>query len=109
VPLRCGILFFGPLLIGDVLHPGDSEQAAAKRAEPGVLWLATVPYIFAVGLALFTHVILQLKRGSIDDSQYGVHVTNLTPGSECSPTLQSKHGSIDDTQYSPCNQSDTRE
>ena len=36
-----GILFFGPLLIGDVLHPGSSEQAAAKRAEPGVLWLAT--------------------------------------------------------------------
>jgi hypothetical protein len=30
-----------------------------------------------------------------------VHVTNLTPGSECNPRyVQSKHGSIDDAQYS---------
>jgi hypothetical protein len=34
----------------------------------------------SVGLALFTHVILQSKHGSIDDSQV-VHVTNRTPGS----------------------------
>ena len=30
----------------------------------------------------FTHVILQPKHGSVDDTQYGLHVTNLTPGSD---------------------------
>jgi hypothetical protein len=32
-----------------------------------------------------SHVISQSKHSSIDDSQYVVHVTNLTPGSD-SPT-----------------------
>jgi hypothetical protein len=52
----------------------------------------------------------------VDDSSM-VHVTNLTPGSECNPSRAygKKHqlltaSMVDvDTQYGPCNQSDTRE
>ena len=45
-----GILFFGPLLIGDVLHPKDNDgknDDGSRHTEAVVLWLATVPYIFA--------------------------------------------------------------
>jgi hypothetical protein len=50
----------------------------------------------ARGLALFTTLICsQNTDGSTDDSRY-VHVTNLTPGRECSPAWYSppqSHGS----------------
>lgn len=59
-----GILFFGPLLIGDTLHPGSSEKAEAKRAgDPGVLWLATVPYVFA-GFAVQINAAWCERRGN---------------------------------------------
>jgi hypothetical protein len=35
------------------------------------------------------HVILQSKRGSIDDNPGVVWATNLTPGSECNPRWRS--------------------
>jgi hypothetical protein len=60
----------------------------------------------------FHHVIVvrQNTFNSVDDSRYGPHVTNLTPGSgnPMSPRYFAFKTPVDDTQCCPCNQSDTR-
>ena len=74
----------------EAFKSGDEPSAGDESAVVGGR-----DALLRVGLALYHHVLLQSKHGSIDDSQYGGVTT--------------KTRSIDDGQYSPSNQSDTRE
>jgi hypothetical protein len=76
-----------PLKVHFVGEEGVDEGGVQKEFFQLLIRQVFDPSFGRVEYHFLTHVILQSKHGSIDDSRYPVHVTNLTPPPGVSATL----------------------